>query len=207
MKLPTGDGDLTEDEFEGLVSSNAPQSHSHSSPRSFRSGRSSAWARSSVSSRSVGNQKRVLVFLGFLVLVLGMIGLSHTDSEAVSLNNNTSMDPSPPDYLKENIDNGDDDGDGDGDGDDGESDQITITITITITRKLSRTMVIHPPRTIRRRKPVDPTMTMMARRRKTQMKTKKKNMSLRQRKQKTKQNKKHLNNGPTMTMMPMMPRR
>ena len=119
MKLPTGDGDLTEDEFEGLVSSNAPQSHSHSSPRSFRSGRSSAWARSSVSSRSVGNQKRVLVFLGFLVLVLGMIGLSHTDSEAVSLNNNTSMDPSPPDYLKENVDNGD----GDDDDDDGESDQ------------------------------------------------------------------------------------
>lgn len=55
--------------------------------------------------------------MGFLVLVLGMIGLSHTDSEAVSLNNNTSMDPSPPDYLKENVDNGD------GDDDDGESDQ------------------------------------------------------------------------------------
>jgi hypothetical protein len=97
MKLPVGDNDLTEDEIEGLVS----RSIGNDSPsRTLRSGRSSAWM---VSSRSIGKSKKVLFLIGFLVLVVGLVGLSSTNSEAASLQPND--DPPPPEYIKGGDDN------------------------------------------------------------------------------------------------------
>ncbi len=112
MKLPNGDNDLTEDEIEGLVST--PSSVTYS-PQSFRSARSKAWMNVPLSSRSVGKQKKFLVFLAILALLAGFVGLTHTDGDAVLIqHNNTVTEPSADHYDVHNSANGIEDAGDDG---------------------------------------------------------------------------------------------
>ena len=76
MKLPTGDNDLDEDEYEGLVSS----SIGGGGPgKSLSSTRSSTW----ISSKNIGKQKKVLGFLACIVIALALVGLNKSDGPAV----------------------------------------------------------------------------------------------------------------------------
>jgi len=81
MKLPTGDHDLREDEIEGLVSSSISISPRRRALSSSPGRRSSTW----VSSKSVGKQKKLLVFVALIFIALALVaGLKQSGKVATS---------------------------------------------------------------------------------------------------------------------------
>lgn len=96
MKLPTGDHDLDEHEYEGLVSSSVGGG---SPSRSLSSTRSSTW----ISSKNIGKQRKLLGFLACIVLALALVGLNKSDGPAVIEGTDFSSSTDKP-AIEDNFD-------------------------------------------------------------------------------------------------------
>jgi len=94
MKVPTGDHEIYEDEYEGLVSSSVGGG---GPGKSLSSTTSSTW----ISSKNIGKQKKVLGVLACIVIALALVGLNKSDGPAIlgGTDVTSSQDKPTEDYF------------------------------------------------------------------------------------------------------------